>query len=101
MSESVHIRPKHRRHAAAVLGLVALALLQVSFAAHQFQHDLDHGPGVCHVCSTYSQLEDAPLPGATTAAFLLSAGTAVSIDIDAYESTLVISAYRSRAPPYS
>ena len=92
---------KFRRRAPALFGIFALALLQVSFASHQFQHVADHGFGVCHSCTAYNQVDDAPIPD--TPPTKLSAELNVAIEPKTYSFTAapVSRAYQPRAPPHS
>jgi len=103
MNESVFAtaRPCPRSRATAVLGLVALALLQISVAAHQFEHSADHGFKTCDVCTAYSQLDDAPLSGATAAVFPVERSASIDSITESPAATLFVAAYRSRAPPLS
>lgn len=92
----------NRRHrATAVLGLVALALLQVSMAVHQFEHVADHGLTVCHACSVYNQLDDVPIASVSPAISLTQPAIAIDTDTGRLTSALLVSSYRSRAPPRS
>ena len=90
-----------RRRSPAIIPLVALALLQVSFALHHIQHADAHGLNVCELCAAYSQLEDgavdsAPLTERPTSAIAVAQPRAV---LPATKSPL--RSYRSRAPPRS
>lgn len=103
MTESMSTTTKScpRSRATAFLGLVALALLQVSVAAHQFEHSADHGFSVCDVCTAYSELDDAPPAGATTTDYPIAPGSAVDTFSNSPNAALFVAAYRSRAPPLS
>lgn len=90
-----------RSRATAFLGLVALALLQVSIAAHQFEHSADHSFTICDVCTAYSQLDDAPLSGAGAAEYPIMLGGAINTLSSSPVAALFDAAYRSRAPPLS
>lgn len=90
-----------RSRAAAILGLVALALLQVSFAAHQFEHSAEHGLNICHACTAYSQLEDAPSAGGTPFEIEIAPHRLPNAGPDSPERVVCAAAYRSRAPPTS
>ena len=93
------IRARSRK--AALLGLFALALLQISIAAHQFEHIADHGLNVCDACTAYSKLDDAPLAGATPSEFPVALNGAISTLSDTPDAAGFNAAYRSRAPPLS
>lgn len=97
--EHGEVRRQHRT--TAVLGLLALALLQVSMAVHQFEHVADHGLTVCHACSVYNQLDDVPAKNVLPAVVLAATGSAVDTDVGTLASTPLVSNYRSRAPPRS
>lgn len=84
-----------------MLGLLALALLQISIAAHQFQHSTDHGLNVCHVCTAYSEVEHSPHSGTSSAGIPASTYAAPDTAIDLPAVTRLVSAYQSRAPPLS
>lgn len=93
--------PKYQRRAPALFGLVALALLQLSIASHQFEHLADHGFGVCELCTTFTELDDALIPEALPAALpvsrqVTSVTTALSLRV-----APTSAAYQSRAPPRS
>jgi len=90
-----------RSRAAAILGLVALALLQVSFAAHAFEHSAEHGLNVCHACTAYSQLEDAPGADSTPFEIEIAPNSVPYLGTDSPELAVFAAAYRSRAPPTS
>jgi hypothetical protein len=90
-----------RSRATAILGLLALALLQVSIAAHQFEHSADHGLNVCHVCTAYSDIENSPHSGTASAGIPASVHAAPGTAIDLPVVTRLVSAYQSRAPPLS
>ena len=101
MQKTGHGEIKRRHRATAVLGLVALALLQVSMAAHQFEHIADHGLTVCHACGVYNQLDDVPANNVLPAIILAPTSTTVDTDAGTLASALFVSNYRSRAPPRS
>jgi len=90
-----------RRRATAILGLVALALLQVSIAAHQFEHSADHGFNVCHACTAYSQLENAPHAGATPVDFGFGEYAVPAARNRLLTPANVTATCQPRAPPYS
>ena len=101
MQKTGHGEIKRRHRTTAVLGLVALALLQVSMAAHQFEHVADHGLAVCHACSVYNQLDDVPANNVLPAVVLAPTNTAIHTDAGTLSSVRLASNYRSRAPPRS
>ena len=103
MNESVFAtaRPCPGSRATAFLGLLALALLQISVAAHQFEHSADHSFNVCDVCTAYSQLDDAPLADTAITEFPIALHGAIETFSDSPTATLFVAAYRSRAPPLS
>ena len=81
------------------MGLVALALLHVSAAAHQFEHEAEHNQSVCEACGTYNQLEDAAIPTPPSdVVFVASDGIVAGSQVDSYQGPLTLT-YRSRAPP--
>lgn len=90
-----------RSRATAILGLVALALLQVSIAAHQFEHSAEHGLNVCHACTAFSQLEDAPSTNSTPFEFEIAPHHLAHAGIDTPELVAFAATYLSRAPPTS
>lgn len=95
------VRPDPRRRLPALVGLVALALLQVSVAAHSFKHVADHGLAVCHVCSSYNQLEHAPVSCAPAIELPYAADAVADTTVGPCAPAIVAAAYRSRAPPLS
>lgn len=103
MSEPTPTTARHcpRSRATATLGLVALALLQISIAAHQFEHSADHGLNICHVCTAYSQDEDAPLSGTVSAEIPQASYSLPAIVVDLPAAVAPAAAYQSRAPPLS
>lgn len=100
-STSATDRPCPRSRATAILGLVALVLLQISVAAHQFEHDADHSFNVCDVCTAYSQLDDAPLSSAYAFEFPIAHNVAINTPAGSPAATPFVAAYQSRAPPLS
>lgn len=101
MQQTGHGGLQRPHRTTAVLGLVALVLLQVSMAAHQFEHVADHGFTVCHACSVYNQLDDVPAKSVLPAVILAATGTAVDTDAGTLAAAPLVSNYRSRAPPLS
>jgi hypothetical protein len=103
MTESISAtdRTCPQSRATAILGLVALVLLQFSVAAHQFEHSTDHGFNVCDVCTAYGKLDDAPLAGNMATEFPIVLNGAVDTFAETPTAALIIAAYRSRAPPLS
>ncbi len=89
------------RRAPAIVGLVALALLHVSAAAHQFEHSADHELGVCESCGAYSQLEDTAVACAPGEEILPAHDGAVAVRGTETCQVLSTANYRSRAPPLS
>ncbi|MGB5629501.1 MAG: hypothetical protein WBM45_14280 [Woeseiaceae bacterium] len=92
---------RFQRRAPALLGILALALLQISVASHQFEHLADHGFGVCQSCSTLNQLDDALIPQALPVTFPIGQYAATDATARPFEGAPVFATYRSRAPPYS
>jgi len=89
------------RRAPAFVGFVALALLHVSAAAHQFEHSADDGLGVCVACGAYSQLEDTATPFAPSEDIVIAPyGVAAAPSAGSVDTPFAAS-YRSRAPPLS
>ena len=89
------------RRAPAFVGLVALALLHVSAAAHQFEHAADHDLGVCAACGAYSQLEDTAIPCAPSEDIIVAPYPEATKPLAATFETPFAATYRSRAPPLS
>lgn len=91
----------NRHRSTAILGLVAMVLLQVSIAAHQFKHSADHGFSVCHACTAYSQLEDVAHTHAAPADFgvAIQATPFSSVKLAVLDDSTA--PYQPRAPPNS
>jgi hypothetical protein len=85
----------------AILGILALASLQVSVALHQFEHADSHGLTVCQLCSAYSQLENLAADSIATAELQVNPDSFHGYVAE--QSVPVISAvpYQPRAPPLS
>ena len=83
------------------MGLVALALLHVAAATHQFEHDVDHGFSVCESCSAYSQLEDSAIPVEPALEIFVSHDVLTAATTTRSLQGPVVAVYRSRAPPLS
>lgn len=98
---SAPIKATPGRRAAALLGLLAVLLLQVSLAAHQFDHAGDHGFDVCQVCTSYSQLDDAPTFALSDFALSVIPHAAVEMLAAGVVPASLVSYNRSRAPPLS
>ena len=92
---------RFQRRAPALFGILALALLQISVASHQFEHLADHGFGVCHSCSTFNQLDDVLIPQALPVTFPIGRHEATATTDQPFEGAPTSRIYRSRAPPYS
>jgi hypothetical protein len=92
---------RFQRRAPALLGMLALALFQISLASHQFEHLADHGFGVCHSCSTLNQLDDALLPDALPVTFPVGRHEATDTTVHSFAGAPAPAIYRSRAPPHS
>jgi hypothetical protein len=92
---------KNWRRAPALLALVALALLHISAAAHQFEHSVDHEFGVCQACSAYSELDDTLIPHAPSIDVPSSLHVAVAATATEAPRKTTVAAYRTRAPPLS
>jgi hypothetical protein len=92
---------KDWRRAPAVVGLVALALLHISAAAHQFQHSIDHDFGVCQACGTGSQLDDTFVTSVASIEIPAIADVTVASPTTQVPRKTTVAAYRTRAPPLS
>lgn len=92
---------KNWRRAPAIVGLVALALLHISAAAHQFQHSVDHDFGVCQACSAGSQLDDTLVTSVASFETPAPADIAVAAPTTQAPRKTAVAAYRTRAPPLS
>lgn len=92
---------KFQRRAPALLGILALALMQISIASHQFEHIADHGLSVCQVCATYNQLDNALMPDALPGTFPTGLHVATSTTVRPFEAAPASAPYESRAPPHS
>ena len=89
------------RRTTALVGLVALALLHVSAAVHEYQHDADHDVGVCQTCSAYSNLENAAVSHPPSLELPLTPDSvADNVRLVPAPATQV-RIYRPRAPPLS
>ena len=89
------------RRAPAFVGLVALALLHISAAAHQFQHAADHDLGVCQACSAYNNLEDSAVSHPPSIEIPLFADAVDSANPALPRRAPTALAYQPRAPPRS
>ena len=93
------------RRASAILGLVALALLNVTTAVHQFEHTADHDDehhvAVCETCAVFSQLEDTVVPTPPVDEAFVAADDAVITLRTAVDGAPFTATHRSRAPPLS
>ena len=87
--------------APAILGLVALALLHIAAATHQFEHQADHDLNVCEACAAYSQLEDAAIPSAPGGNIPAAPDAAGAPSVADLGDVSFAAAYWSRAPPLS
>ncbi len=92
---------KCRRRAPALFGILALALLQISIASHQFEHLADHGFSVCQSCSTYNQLGATIVPDAPPMEFPTGLQVWTDTMAQPFAAAPAFAAYRSRAPPLS
>lgn len=88
-----------RRRTTAILGLVAIVLLQVSIAAHQFKHSADHGFNVCHACTAYNQLEDVAHTHAAPADFGVAIQATPISSVRLAAPADDAAPYQPRAPP--
>ncbi len=89
------------RRAPAIVGLVALALLHVAAAVHQFEHSADHEFSVCEACGAYSQLEDTAVSCTPSDDLLVASHDIIAATrADAFKPPFAAT-YRSRAPPLS
>lgn len=89
------------RRAPALFGILALALLQISIASHQFEHLADHGFSVCQSCSTYNQLGATLIPDALPIEFPIEPQLASDTMAQPFAAAPAFAAYRPRAPPHS
>ncbi len=94
-------RLKGWRRGPAVVGLVALAMLHIAAATHQFEHVDDHGVSVCEACSAYSQLEDTVIPGSPSVETAVEPQLLVATATTNARLETSVATYRSRAPPLS
>ena len=79
-------------------GLVAIALLQISFASHQFEHIADDFSNVCRVCVQHERLDDIAAVAAA-AEVRATPFAAPPTDFATVSLPATSSTYRSRAPP--
>ena len=93
--------PKFQRRLPALFGIVALVLFQISLASHQFKHVADHGFTACDICTTYNQLDDAPIVHALQPLLSIELSLAGNTEARPMEAGPAFAAYRSRAPPHS
>jgi hypothetical protein len=84
-----------------LVGLVAVALMQVSVAAHSFSHVADDGLTVCRVCGSYNQLENAPVACAQPIELPHTTEGVADTRADPCAPAIVAAPYWSRAPPLS
>lgn len=95
--------PNFRPHSArsrrfAVLGVLALALFQVSAATHQFEHVADDVSKVCRICLQQERLDETlPVPAASGE--LLQAELPDATEPLYGRHTAPTPGFRSRAPP--
>ena len=95
--------PKIRPHTTrsqrfAVLGVLALALFQVSAATHQFEHVADDVSKVCRVCLQQERLDETlPVPAAGGEILQAPAPDAAEPLYGRHASPTP--GFRSRAPP--
>lgn len=82
-----------------------MVVLQVSTAAHQFEHeheaDSEHGVEVCQVCIAKSQSDDTPAVGASIFEFTITPLTAVESTVATSIPTRFEAPYSTRGPPVS
>ncbi|MCG8368885.1 MAG: hypothetical protein MJA32_00070 [Proteobacteria bacterium] len=100
-SSSTPARPRNRCHAPAFAALVALALLHVFAAAHQFQHAVEHDVRLCQTCSAYNHLDDTAVSDAPPVVIPLAPHVTVAALRAVARPGPVATVYRSRAPPLS
>ena len=89
------------RRTTALVGLVALALLHVSAAVHEYQHDADHDVGVCQTCSAYSNLENAAVPHPPSLEVPVTPDSLAENVRIVTAAAVQVRTYRPRAPPLS
>ena len=93
------------RRGPALVGLVALALLHVSAAIHQFEHSADHGDehhvSVCETCAIYGQLEDTAVDMPPAHETFGAPDNAVATLQTVADIASAAGTHRSRAPPSS
>lgn len=87
------------RRTFALGGLVALALLHVSAAVHEYQHDADHDVGVCQTCSAYSNLENAAVPHPPSLEVPVTPASLADNFRLVPAPAVQVGTYRPRAPP--
>ena len=100
-SPNILVRLAAWRRAPAFVGLVALALLHVSAAAHQFEHSAEHDLNVCEACGAYSQLETTAVAERPGDELLVVPERAFAIPCAAPFEAPFAATYLSRAPPVS
>lgn len=100
-SSSTPARPGNWCRAPAFVGLVALALLHVSAAAHQFQHAVEHDVSVCQTCSACNHLDDTAVSDAPSIDVPIAPLVIAPVLRAAIGPRPVATACRSRAPPLS
>ena len=94
-------RQDPRRRLTALVGLVALALMQVSVAAHSFSHVADDGLTVCQACGSFNQLEIAPVSCTQTIELPYATDAVADSRASLCAPAIVAAPYWSRAPPLS
>lgn len=72
-------RVQFNRRSTAVVGLLALVLLQVSLAAHQFDHSVSEASEACALCVQLDRSGDAPTASVEALDFATDGAPAVSL----------------------
>ena len=83
------------------MGLVALALLHVSAATHQFEHSAEHDLSVCEACGAHNQLDDPAVSGTPGEVTHIASDDAVAPPRTETYQGVFTATYWSRAPPRS
>jgi hypothetical protein len=93
-----HFRALGLRRACALSALLGLALLQLSLASHQFQHQGNDLLEVCGICMQLDRMDDSLAPAGPV---LLAATTASPWAVEWLQRAPSAPAnyYQSRAPP--
>jgi hypothetical protein len=100
-SSTASIQRDSRHRTPALLGLLALALLQISIAIHQFEHVDSHSLTVCQLCSAFSELDDVTIDSASSVGLPVQQDSVAATVAHVIESAASVAPYWSRAPPHS